>query len=148
MFSEPFVARKQGGDPKTLMVSELGFNPYTSLLFTREKTIDASSDLVRRFTIASLRGWKTYLESAERTNRRINKLNPAMDLDILQFGADSMKDLCLPDGMPVAELGRMTSERWQTLSDQLIEVGALDAENEKTDAAWTDRFLKQDQPSP
>ena len=36
VFSEPFVARKEGGDPRVLMLSDLGFNPYTSLLFTHE----------------------------------------------------------------------------------------------------------------
>ena len=32
VFSEPFVARKEGGDPEVLMLSKLGFNPYSSVL--------------------------------------------------------------------------------------------------------------------
>ncbi|MGH7193158.1 MAG: ABC transporter substrate-binding protein, partial [Candidatus Saccharimonadales bacterium] len=37
VFSEPYVAEQQGGDPKSLLVAELGFNPYTSVLITSDQ---------------------------------------------------------------------------------------------------------------
>ena len=67
VFSEPFLAEQQGGDPHVLMVSELGFNPYASLLITRSDTVDAQPQLVAAMVRASKQGWQTYLESPEKT---------------------------------------------------------------------------------
>src|SRR5262249_50640585 len=83
--SEPFVARKEGGDPKVLMVSELGFNPYSSLLFTIDQRVTDTPEMVEKMVRASVRGWAKYIESPEETNRKIHELNPEMDLDILEF---------------------------------------------------------------
>ena len=49
-----------------------------------------------------------------------------MGLDILAFGAETLQQLCLPDGMSTEQLGRMTSERWQLLRNQLIEIELID----------------------
>ena len=51
--SEPFVAKKMGGDPKVLMVSDLGFNPYCSVLITREEKLENSKDEVMAMVKAS-----------------------------------------------------------------------------------------------
>ncbi len=53
-FSEPFIARQQGVDPRVLLVSDLGFNPYTSLLFTTEKMLATQPDVVRRMVAAGV----------------------------------------------------------------------------------------------
>lgn len=119
VFSEPFVARQQGGDPVNLMVSELGFNPYTSVLITRAEVIAQQPDLVRRMVEACRLGWQKYLADPEPTNAHIHSLNPEMSLDILAFGAQQLKPLCEPG------LGEMTLERWRTLTEQLVEAEAL-----------------------
>jgi len=62
VFSEPFVAESQGGDPYCLMVSDLGFNPYTSVLFCHADTIRDQPEMVRNMVSASIRGWEKYLE--------------------------------------------------------------------------------------
>ena len=49
-----------------------------------------------------------------------------MDLEILAFGANTLKELCLPDGMNTDALGDMTLERWRQLRDQLIELELID----------------------
>ncbi|HSG72827.1 MAG TPA: ABC transporter substrate-binding protein, partial [Planctomycetaceae bacterium] len=45
IFSEPFVAEREGGDPVSLLVSDLGFNPYTSLLMATSETITQQPEL-------------------------------------------------------------------------------------------------------
>ena len=97
VFSEPFVARKEGGDPKVLMVSDLGFNPYTSLLFTHADRPRDEAELVGKMVAASIRGWAKYIESPDETNRYIHQVNPEMDLDILAFGAKAIAPLVLDD---------------------------------------------------
>jgi NitT/TauT family transport system substrate-binding protein len=126
VFSEPFIAEQQGGDPHVLMVSELGFNPYASLLITRSDTVDAKPQLVAAMVRASKQGWQTYLESPEKTNVAIHQQNEEMGLEILDYGATVLKDLCLPDAMPAAQLGDMTLQRWTQLRDQLAEIDLVD----------------------
>jgi NitT/TauT family transport system substrate-binding protein len=142
VFSEPFVARKEGGDPRVLMVSDLGFNPYTSLLFAHEALPKDEPELVRKMVAASIRGWQRYLDSPEETNRYIHEVNPQMDLDILAFGAKEIAPLVLDEESRAHGIGTMTRARWQTLADQLIETDQLKAADAQVDAAFTTEFLK------
>ncbi len=126
VFSEPFVARQAGSDPHCLMVSDIGFNPYTSVLITNDLLVETDAELVRKFVRAAVRGWRTYLESPARTNLLIHERNTEMGLDILAFGARAIRPLCLPDDDHPEQLGQMTAERWRTLADQLVEIELLD----------------------
>lgn len=126
VFSEPFVAGEQGAKVRTLMVSQLGYNPYTSLLFTRDQLVAENRELVDKMTRACQRGWQKYLEAPTSANRLIREANPEMSEAALAFGAKALAPLCLPDGMPANQLGNMTRERWEQLEQQLIEIGALE----------------------
>ncbi len=143
VFSEPYVARKQGGDPQVLMLSDLGYNPYTSLLCTHDELVKQKPELVGRMVRASVRGWAKYLESPQETNEYICKMNPEMDLDILAFGAKTLAPLVLD---PVAQrdgIGTMSLDRWQTLADQLVETDQLKAADAHPQEAFTTRFLER-----
>lgn len=122
VFSEPFIARQQGSDPRCLMLSEIGFNPYASLLVTSDERVTRQADLVARMVRASRRGWQKYLNDPQPTNERIHRLNPEMSLDTLAFGAQELKALCLPAPMTSERLGQMSPERWQTLAQQLASI--------------------------
>lgn len=143
-FSEPFVAEQQGGDPVCLMLSDLGFNTYTSLLITRGELIEKQPELVAKMTHASVRGWKKYLAEPDETNKHIHDQNPQMGLDVLAFGVTALKPLCLPKDFAEDRLGEMTAERWQTLTSQMTEIGSIPADSAKPDAAYTLRFMKAD----
>jgi NitT/TauT family transport system substrate-binding protein len=138
IFSEPYIAKKNGGDPRSLMLADLGFNPYTSLLFTTESMITKQRELVDKMTTISIRGWQKYLESSAETNAYIHKLNPAMDLDVLEYGAQTIGTLVRPSSGE--SLGSMTLERWQTLVDQMIECEQL----EPNVVQAADVFLKKE----
>ncbi|MBI3837330.1 MAG: ABC transporter substrate-binding protein [Planctomycetia bacterium] len=141
VFSEPFVARKQGGDPKVLMLSDLGFNPYTSLLFTHDAQLKEGPEIVGKMVAASIRGWAKYIESPDDANGAIHRANPEMGLDILAFGAQKLRPLVLD---PVAEqqgIGTMSFSRWQTLADQLVETDQLKSQEVHVEQAFTTEFL-------
>lgn len=141
VFSEPFVAQKQGAEPVNLMVSDLGFSPYTSVLFTRAEVIAKQPDLVRRVVEASAVGWRKYLDEPSPTNERIHSLNHEMGLDILAFGAATIKPLCEVGLSSPDHLGGMTLERWKTLADQLVEGGSLKADSVDPAKAFDANFL-------
>ena len=134
VFSEPFVAQQQGAQTRNLMVSELGFNPYTSILVTNKRQLDSDRDLVHRMVRASIRGWQKYLEDPVAVNEYIHSVNEEMSLEILAFGVEQLKPLCLPDGMPVEKLGQMTPQRWEQLADQLRSIDLLSGSVKAVDA--------------
>jgi NitT/TauT family transport system substrate-binding protein len=141
VFSEPFVARKEGGDPKVLMLSKLGYNPYTSLLFTHDDQLREHPRLVRKMVTASVRGWAQYMRFPGEANAWIHRVNPQMDLDILQYGAETLKPLVLDEVAEQQGIGAMSRARWQTLADQLVESEQLKPDDVHVDQAFTTRFL-------
>ena len=143
VFSEPYVAKQKGGDPRCLMLSEIGFNPYSSVLVVQSDVAMRESELVRKMARACVRGWRKYLEEPVAVNQHIHQLNPEMDLEALAFGADAIKKLCLPDPMRPDQLGHMNAPRWEQLAQQLREIGLL--ENPDT---WSEAFDTQFLPSP
>lgn len=139
-FSEPYNARKQGSDPQNLMVSDLGFNPYTSLLLTGRKQLETRKPLVEKMVRATRRGWEKYLSDPKSTNDHIHKQNPEMADDVLDFGVETLKPLCLPDGLPPERIGEMTDARWKELADQLVEIKAIPASQADFRGAYTLEF--------
>ena len=138
VFSEPFIARKQGSDPQVLMVADIGFNPYASVLIATEQTIAQHPETVAAMVRACAAGWEHYLREPGPTNQLIHQLNPEMDLDILAYGAEQSKALVLDPQHPV---GYMSPERWETLRQQMEEAGLLEASTLKAADAFTTRFL-------
>lgn len=134
VFSEPFVAERQGGDPHCLMVSDIGFNPYAGLLITSDRLRESNPELVAKVVRACQRGWQKYLQDPAETNRHIHSQNEEMSLDTLAFGAEAIQPLCLPTG-DAADFGAMSAERWQTLAEQLAEIELL----KQTDV-WRESF--------
>ncbi|MEQ9407245.1 MAG: ABC transporter substrate-binding protein [Fuerstiella sp.] len=139
VFSEPFIARENGSDPKVLMVSDIGFDPYSSLLVTTESMIRDQPDLVTSMVQASVQGWDAYLSDPEQTNQAIHRENDDMSLSALAYGVDAMRPLCQPDeGVPLCG---MTLERWTTLVQQIEELGETDPGAVTPAECFTTAFL-------
>lgn len=144
-FSEPFVIRQKGGNPRLMMVHEIGFNPYTSLLITSEEYLAANRETVAKVTEASLRGWVRYMESPRETNAYINSLNPEMGMEILEFGVSELKPLVFTEESTKLGLGTMSAERWETLLKQLEDLKIVKAGGPAASTAFTlDFFSKKE----
>lgn len=142
VFSEPYLAKQQGGDPHVLLVSDEGFNPYTSCLITHDDTVKQDPALARKVVQASLKGWQQYLSDPTKTNELIHSLNKEMSLDALAFGVEKLKPLVDDTVTKAQGIGHMGLERWQTLVDQLVEIGQLAPDKVKTSDLFTTEFLK------
>lgn len=141
VFSEPIVARRAGGDVHVLMLSDLGFNPYTSLLFTREDLARQRPELARRMTTASIQGWEEYVRDPRTANQVIHRLNPEMDEEILAEGAAALRPLALDSAAEQHGIGRMSRDRWRRLAEQLVESEQLAEGKVDPDKAFTLEFL-------
>ncbi len=140
--SEPFVARQKSVRPRVLMVSDLGFNPYTSVLITTPEVISTRPELVTAMVRASIAGWQKYLDNPSRTNQAIHERNEEMGLPILAFGAKELQTLCSTKETPRKQLGRMTEARWETLLGQLVEVEVIKSGAVNVSETFTNRFLE------
>ena len=141
VFSEPFVARKKGGDPRALLVADIGFNPYASVLIARDADIAEKPDLIGAVVRASIRGWERYLSDADSTNAHIHGLNPEMGLDILAYGTAESQALVRDETARRHGIGHMSAERWETLLQQMHEAGLIEEGALEAKTAFTTRFL-------
>lgn len=144
IFSEPFTAEQQGGDPVSLLVADLGFNPYTSLLIAKQSTIDEQAEIVQKMVAASNKGWDKYLAEPEETNQYIHEQNNAMELEVLAYGVKAMQPLCVVKEAG-GSTGHMTAERWLTLHEQMLDVAAIELDAVDPMKAFTTKFLAGDE---
>ena len=136
--SEPILVKRKGANPVSLMLSDIGFNPYTSCLVVSEKTIDQNPEMVRKFVRATKQGWMDYLENPQKSNAVMEKLNKEHDQEALDEGAAAAKKLSLPTS--TATVGAMGAERWNELVQQLKSIKMLKADFE-LGRAYTTEFL-------
>ncbi|WP_414661560.1 ABC transporter substrate-binding protein [Horticoccus sp. 23ND18S-11] len=88
--NEPFFARQNGREVRTLLLSEAGYDCYQAL-FTRRELIRTSPEMVRAFVQASIRGWRDYLEGdATAADAVMMKRNPEMTPALLAFSRNEM----------------------------------------------------------
>lgn len=135
VFSEPLVVARAGVAARCLMVADLGFNPYAGLVITSERLLAERPELARRFVAAVTRGWERYLQDPAPANARIHQRNPQMDQDTLTRSAAAVAPLVAVDGG--GRPGSMTLARWQTLHDQLADLGLYPRDALDPAAAFT-----------
>lgn len=132
--AEPLLAEQQGLDVVPLMVSDLGWNPYSSVLVTTDEYLAQHREAVEAITRATQKGWVNYLQDGAKANAMILEANShGMTPEALDFGGKQFAALAKPSGHD-DEVGSMTLERWQTLIGQmealeLIEAGRVRPED-------------------
>ena len=141
-FAEPLLAKQQGVDVRTLMLSDLGWNPYSSVLITTGDLIRDQPDLVQEFVSATQQGWINYLEDPGKGNEAILEANQhGMTAEALAFGSSELVKLALPDGMPIKRTGSMTLQRWEMLVEQMVNLKLVDPEKVKPTDCFSTEFL-------
>ena len=141
--AEPLLAQQQGVEVNALMVSELGFNPYSSVLVTTGTMIRDQPDLVKRFVDITREGWRNYLADGTNGNAAILKVNQeGMTAEALEFGAAAMRELAMPGDAGPNTVGMMTSTRWDQLFSQLEALKLVDSESVNVNDCYTLKFLE------
>ncbi len=128
--SEPLSARKIGIEPKTFLIAEAGFNPYTTVLVTRRDQLERHAERTRTLVEAVRLGWRDYLADPGPTNRAMQAINPSMDAETFTQSAAAQKPLIETPETAANGLGSMTIERWQQLIDQLADMKLIDKKPE------------------
>jgi NitT/TauT family transport system substrate-binding protein len=123
--SEPLAARKTGIEPKTFLIADAGYNPYTTVLATTNKFAAEQPQVVADMVQAVRAGWVNYLADPTSANQVMGELNPTMDTQTLVDSAAAQVSLIETDETRTHGLGWMTLARWQTLVQQLTELKAI-----------------------
>ncbi|MGI9473812.1 MAG: ABC transporter substrate-binding protein [Rubripirellula sp.] len=141
-FAEPLLAEQQGVKVRKLMVSDLGWNPYSSVLVTTGKLIREEPELVRRFVQATQKGWQHYMSDPSAGNAAILQANRhGMTAEALTFGSEEMRALAVVEGMSNDSIGQMTLQRWTELVQEMDRLDPGSAGTVKPQDCFTDQFL-------
>jgi NitT/TauT family transport system substrate-binding protein len=117
---EPLQAKRRGVDVTVFPISEIGYNPYTTVLATRSELLRKNPDMIKSIVTAVREGWRSFLDNAAPAIDRMNALNPTMDKATFAEVAEAQKSL-----IESTPLGKMTMERWDTLAAQLKDLGDI-----------------------
>lgn len=122
--NEPFFLRQQGIEYVVINPQKYGIDYYSDILFTSEQELKQNPERVKAFRRATLYGWQYAMNHpAEIIELLISKYNVKKSREHLQFEADAMRALILPD---LIEMGHMNPGRWQHMADTFVKVGMVD----------------------
>ena len=137
--NEPVQLRAQGEAVDVIQVSD-HIDMVANGIITNEATIAENPELVGRLVRATLRGLDYTLEHPEEAYE-ISKTYVE--------GLDDSRMAVLEASLPLWEapvLGVTDPESWQRTEDVLLEAGLLDAPLDNLDAAYTNQFVRDNQP--
>ncbi|QDM23898.1 ABC transporter substrate-binding protein [Tardiphaga sp. vice154] len=127
--SEPFVVEKQAGfKPIVMLLTDYGFDGYSTLIEARRDTVDKKPDLVQRFVDASMIGWYNYLYGDNKAaNEVIKKLNPEMTDELLAYSTAKMKEYGIVDSGDTLKdgIGAMTEARVASFFGKMSSAGVV-----------------------
>jgi NitT/TauT family transport system substrate-binding protein len=127
--NEPYYVMKNGGHPRTLLISDSGFSPYR-VIYTTQRYAREHPAEVRAFVAASLRGWADYMNGDPSPGQAlILKSNENMTQEFLDYSTKAMREQHIVLGKPEEgeRLGLMTRHRLQEQVDDLVRLKLISA---------------------
>lgn len=128
--AEPYSADKEGIANGSLLIADSGFNPYGDIIVTTEEFLANNPETVKAFVEASQEGYKAFFADPAKYAPALEAANSENTEDVVLWGAEAIKALIDTGDATTLGIGAMTLERWQTLYDELKELGVLQADTE------------------
>jgi NitT/TauT family transport system substrate-binding protein len=144
--AEPFEIERQGHfKPNVFLLSDYGYDTYSTLIETRRDIIEKNPDLVQRFVDASAIGWYHYLYgNNSKANAMIKMENPDITDDQITFSIGQLKKYNVIDSGEALTLGTgaMTDARWKDFFDKMVAIGMVDKHTDYR-SAYTLQFVNK-----
>ena len=127
--AEPFEIERQGHfKPNVFLLSDYGYDTYSTLIVTRREIVENNPDLVQRFVNASAIGWYHYLYGDNsKANALIKRDNPDINNDQIAFSIEELKKHGVVDSGGTLKLGigAMSDVRWKDFFDKMVAIGMV-----------------------
>lgn len=123
--AEPITMAGLGVETEYIRTHDFGYQPYANVIFTTEKYIKDHPDIVKAFVEASAKGWEYYKTKYEEINPVIKEMSPDLELKDMKLRAEASMDLIFGEQAAAQGFGTMSKERWETLMNQLYEIGMI-----------------------
>ena len=120
MMDEPLHAKRKGVEVTVFPVSDVGYNPYTTVLALSGALLKKGVDMPKSMVDAVREGWRAYQDNPATANEKMHALNPTIEAANYAETAGAQKGL-----IEAEPLGKMTKERWEKLAGQLRELGDI-----------------------
>ena len=134
-----FEVQNAGYEINIISPDDYGIHFYGDILITTDDFIAEHPDTVRRFLLATLKGWKYALEHPEMVGSFVQKYQPDADPDL---EVDKMIRTIPLVNTGEDDIGWMNAERWKTMEDTLRQQGALTGPLD-IEQVYTMQFLKE-----
>jgi len=130
--SEPYAIEREGGfKPNVFLLSDYGYDSYSTTIETRADTIAKSPDLVQRFVDASIIGWYNYLygDNAQ-ANALIKRDNPEMTDGQIAYSIAKMKERGIVDSGDALTygVGVITDARMKSFFEKMAKAAVVPAD--------------------
>jgi len=121
--NEPFFLAKFGIPFRLISPRDYGINFYSDCLFTTRDEINNNPERVRKFRLASIKGWEYALSHPEEIANLIQtKYHSIKTLDHLLFEAEEIRKLTAPEFI---QMGHTNKERWLNIFETLSQQGLI-----------------------
>jgi NitT/TauT family transport system substrate-binding protein len=138
--AEPFLAVQRNVPVKFFLFADQDYPPYANTMATTTSYLKDNSDVVARFTRASIEGWRDYLRDPTAGNLLIKTLNPRMPAEHIAYSLAKMREVKAVEGgdAATAGIGIMTEARWKKTAEFLVQANLLKADTDWKQAFTTD----------
>lgn len=137
--SEPFTIQQKGGfKPRIFLLSDYGFESYSTTIETRRDMVDKQREIVSRFVNASIEGWANYLHGDNSAaNTMIRKLNPDITPELIDYAVRAMRDYDLVENEDTRTkgIGAMDPDKIEKFFRAMVKAGLV-----KPDTDWRNAF--------
>jgi NitT/TauT family transport system substrate-binding protein len=140
MTVEPFFAARRSVPVKFFLFADQGYPPYANTITTTQNYMKDNSDVLARFTRASVEGWRDYLRDPSLGNALIKQTDPRMTDEQIEYSLGKIRESKSIDGGDAASMGIgiITEERWKKTYDYLVGAKLLKPETDWRQAMTTD----------
>ncbi|HVP99879.1 MAG TPA: ABC transporter substrate-binding protein [Roseiarcus sp.] len=129
--AEPYEIERQGGfKPNVFLLSDYGYDTYSTLIVTRREIAEKTPDLVQRFVNASAIGWYHYLYGdSSKANDLIRDANPDITEAQIAYSIAKFKQYGIVDSGDTLRMGigAMTDARWKDFFEKMVQIGMVEA---------------------
>jgi NitT/TauT family transport system substrate-binding protein len=120
LINEVLAAREKGFDVNVVSPPDYGIDLYADTLFTTEKMLREKPEIVRKFVVATLKGWSSAIAAPEEAAQITVKYGAKLTYDHELAMMKASLPLLQPDAQPV---GWMDAANWSATQKLLVDAG-------------------------